>query len=83
MTRLATLLLFATLLTAFSNDAHALNHWRKNTVMNNTGAQARPTWGFGANPDTWGWFGVRYWPQQSWHTGYYGDMREWGYRQGY
>lgn len=76
------LIVFATL-TAIPRESQALHHWQKKSVMQYTGPQAQPRWGFGTNPDTWGWFGVRYWPLHSWHTGYYGDKREWGYRQGY
>lgn len=83
MPALRSLALAAVVLIALTADAFALNHWQKKSVMRNTGSHAPPVWGFGVPPETWGWFGVRYWPSQSWHTGYYGDMREWGYRQGY
>jgi hypothetical protein len=83
MPRVYSLALAAAMLFALAADASALDHWQRKSVMNNTGCQAPPVWGFGVPPETWGWFGVRYWPRQSWHTGYYGDMREWGYRQGY
>ena len=73
----------AAVLLLLTTDAFALNHWQKKSVMNKTGPNAPPVYGFGVPPETWGWFGVRYWPRQNWHTGYYGDMREWGYRQGY
>jgi hypothetical protein len=71
------------LLLMMSGESFAIHHWQKHSVMNNTGSHAPPAWGFGVPPETWGWFGVRYWPQHSWSTGYYGSKREWGYRQGY
>ena len=71
------------LLFAFASDACAINHWQKKSVMNHTGSCAPPVWGFGVPPETWGWFGVRYWSGPSYHTGYYGNKKEWGYRQGY
>jgi hypothetical protein len=74
------LLLLASSASAFGLEHH---HWQKKSVMNNTGCNAPPTWGFGVPPETWGWFGVHYWPRQGWHRGYYGGQREWGYRQGY
>ena len=84
MPALRTLALAAAML-FIAADAFAIDHhrWQKKSVMNHTGTHAAPAWGFNVPPETWGWFGVRYWPRQSWHTGYYGDMREWGYRQGY
>lgn len=75
--------LAATIVLLVGSQASAGHHWEKRSVMNNTGAYARPTWGFGTPTQTWGWFGVHYWPRHSWSTGYYGDKREWGYRQGY
>ncbi len=66
-----------------ASQASAMHGWEKRSVMNHTGQHAPPTWGFGVPSQTWGWFGVRYWPRHSCSTGYYGDKREWGYRQGY
>lgn len=83
MSRLLAFALVAMCFCASVSDARALNHWQKKSVMNKTGANAPPCWGFGVPPETWGWFGVRYWPRHSWHYGYYGDFKEWGYRQGY
>jgi hypothetical protein len=83
MTYLRLFLLTTVVLLLTAGESFALNHWEKHSVMNNTGSQAPPAWGFGVPPDTWGWFGTRYWPRHSWSTGYYGSKREWGYRQGY
>lgn len=83
MTAFPRCLLAMVLLLAMATESLALHHWQKHSVMNNTGQCAQPTWGFGVPPETWGWFGVRYWPRHSWSTGYYGGQREWGYRQGY
>ncbi len=80
---LRSLAVTSTLVLALATDALAVNHWQKKSVINNTGQHAPPVWGFGIPPETWGWFGAHYWPRYGWHTGYYGDCKEWGYRQGY
>ena len=67
----------------FAGEAFAIHPCRKPSVLQYTGPNAPPVYGFAVPSTTWGWFGVHYWPTQSWHTGYGGDMREWGYRRGY
>lgn len=81
---LRTLATTSALILALSTHAWAIHpHPPKNSVLKYTGPNAPPYYGFPVPSTTWGWFGVRYWPTQSCHYGYYGNYKEWGYRQGY